>query len=491
MKKLLYLSLSLTAIFVIAIIIAAVLYLQTEKMFWIIILGVAGVIFLFWFTFSLVVQQKIKNRKTRDKEAAFWKMLEKNDIEAQKKRQAKLEAIKKQQEKEKKQLFEQQKSVYNDFLNYIHTSDSTIRNLENDERICKIVKNFFKQNTDCLMFPFLDAILPKEYKNITLIDKYQKLDHSLTFFNEAELTSSSTYLFLNNHAIDITSDGLSNFLTYLYRMANLQNYLQNTYTIDKIQKYYALVDVLLNSLISTGLIQKDFSSKTACLIFFVEQQNKLIAEKFQNEIMVRYNLSFPHNILDLATSLLKVDVSFPIEEIILYGSCLFHPYESRLTVLGSHLVEFYNLSKQIKQENYIRSLEKFDDTTETVLTIDDLNLMSGFEFESFVTDLFTKMGYKAITTKKSGDQGVDVLAEKNGITIAIQTKCYNQPVGNKAVQEIVAGMKYYNAQKGLVATNNNFTPSAKKLAEANGITLWNGETLLYKSQTVHDDFTNN
>ena len=142
-----------------------------------------------------------------------------------------------------------------------------------------------------------------------------------------------------------------------------------------------------------------------------------------------------------------------------------------------------NFIDKVTQENYIRELESYDDSEEKQWSLVDLKLMSGYEFEDFIAELFRRWGYQTSTTKKSGDQGVDVLAEKNGELIAIQTKCYTHPVGNKAVQEIVAGLKFYHAKIGLVVTNSCFTSSAKELAEANNIVLWDGVTVLEKKNT--------
>ena len=92
--------------------------------------------------------------------------------------------------------------------------------------------------------------------------------------------------------------------------------------------------------------------------------------------------------------------------------------------------------------------------------------------------MFKKMGYDAFTTKKSGDQGVDVIAKKGMITIAIQTKCYpNSVVGNAAVQEVVAGMSLYNAEKAMVITNSTYTASAFELANSNNVELWDKNDL--------------
>lgn len=116
-------------------------------------------------------------------------------------------------------------------------------------------------------------------------------------------------------------------------------------------------------------------------------------------------------------------------------------------------------------------------------TMDDIDLMTGTEFEEFIAKLFNSMGYYSSTTKASGDQGIDVIAEKNGIKYGIQAKCYSGAVGNSAVQEAAAGKQFYGCDKVIVVTNNSFTKSAIKLAEANGVILWDrfilSEKLIY------------
>ena len=71
--------------------------------------------------------------------------------------------------------------------------------------------------------------------------------------------------------------------------------------------------------------------------------------------------------------------------------------------------------------------------------------MEGHEFEYFCADLLEKRGFEEVeVTKGSGDYGVDILAEKDGVTYAIQCKRYDGPVGVKAVQEAYAGRDYYD-----------------------------------------------
>ena len=75
-------------------------------------------------------------------------------------------------------------------------------------------------------------------------------------------------------------------------------------------------------------------------------------------------------------------------------------------------------------------------------------------------------------TKGSGDYGVDILAEKDGVTYAIQCKRYEEAVGVKAVQEAYAGREYYDRMVGAVMTNQYFTEPAVQAAKKLKILLW-------------------
>ena len=74
-------------------------------------------------------------------------------------------------------------------------------------------------------------------------------------------------------------------------------------------------------------------------------------------------------------------------------------------------------------------------------------------------------GWSATLTPQTGDQGVDILARKNDISLAIQCKNYRTPIGNSAVQEVHAGMTFYEADIGVVVSLSGYTPSATQLAK--------------------------
>lgn len=98
--------------------------------------------------------------------------------------------------------------------------------------------------------------------------------------------------------------------------------------------------------------------------------------------------------------------------------------------------------------------------------------LDGHEFEHWVADALTRYGWKAEVTRGSGDQGLDVIAEKKGKRVGLQCKLYGGPVGNKAVQEAHAGKVYYGVDAVGVLTNASFTPSATALAAVTGVKLF-------------------
>ena len=101
--------------------------------------------------------------------------------------------------------------------------------------------------------------------------------------------------------------------------------------------------------------------------------------------------------------------------------------------------------------------------------------MDGHEFEYFCADLLEQRGFVEVeVTRGSGDYGIDILAEKDGVTYAVQCKRYTAPVGVKAIQEAYAGRDYYDRMVGAVMTNQYFTTPAVEAAKKLKILLWDG-----------------
>ena len=103
---------------------------------------------------------------------------------------------------------------------------------------------------------------------------------------------------------------------------------------------------------------------------------------------------------------------------------------------------------------------------------EDVDNMSGLEYEQYCKDLFELNGWDVIETPKSGDQGVDLVGVVGDVRLCIQCKRYSKPVGNSAVQQVSAGKVHYNGTHAAVVTNAGFTSAARSLAESTEVILW-------------------
>ncbi len=108
----------------------------------------------------------------------------------------------------------------------------------------------------------------------------------------------------------------------------------------------------------------------------------------------------------------------------------------------------------------------------------EIDLMEGHEFEQYCAGLLEEHGFEEVeVTRGSGDFGVDVLAQREGISYAIQCKRYDGPVGVHAVQEVYAGRDFYDCMVGVVMTNQYFTAPAVEVAQKLKILLWDRDYL--------------
>jgi len=158
----------------------------------------------------------------------------------------------------------------------------------------------------------------------------------------------------------------------------------------------------------------------------------------------------------------------------------------------------YFLNKVVTRSFDEKELDRFtlyNDATKSELTtiIDDIvaakqleveqvmkfsDDMDPHHYEQFCALLTRKCGWDANTTSSSGDQGADIVACKAGHTLVIQCKKYGKPVGNKAVQEVIAAREFMQADSAAVVSNSTYTKSAKALAHAGEVHLWHHVDLL-------------
>ena len=111
---------------------------------------------------------------------------------------------------------------------------------------------------------------------------------------------------------------------------------------------------------------------------------------------------------------------------------------------------------------------------------EDVERMTGTEFEDFLGQLFAKMGYSVRNTPATGDQGGDLILTEpaSNRRVVVQAKRSGRPVGNRAVQEVLGAIAYYGCSAGIVITNGDFTAAALSLAaKEKRLEMWNGSKL--------------
>lgn len=107
--------------------------------------------------------------------------------------------------------------------------------------------------------------------------------------------------------------------------------------------------------------------------------------------------------------------------------------------------------------HFKRSIVKYESELDFKLN-DGLQELAktGLDFEILVATALQKFGWNTLTTAATGDQGVDIVAERNAMRVAVQCKYYKGSVGNKSVQEVVAGMQYLGTERAVVITTGNY-----------------------------------
>lgn len=132
---------------------------------------------------------------------------------------------------------------------------------------------------------------------------------------------------------------------------------------------------------------------------------------------------------------------------------------------------------------YFSNYEKVRNVIDEVTYIYQANVSNfskeilSIEYEQFITKALENHGWDARQTATTGDQGIDVIAKKNGIKMVIQCKLYSQPVGNAAIQEAISGKVFEQADLAAVVSNATFTKSAQQLATSAGVLLLHHEQL--------------
>jgi restriction system protein len=130
--------------------------------------------------------------------------------------------------------------------------------------------------------------------------------------------------------------------------------------------------------------------------------------------------------------------------------------------------------------------KRFVDHEDLLGSMNDVpNLMdlNPYQFETLVTNLFTRMGLDAKQTRSSRDGGVDCVAFDTrpivGGKVVIQAKRYKNTVGVSAVRDLYGTMMNEGANKGILVTTKSYGPDAYEFSKDKPIELIDGGGLIY------------
>ncbi|MER7772872.1 restriction endonuclease [Kitasatospora sp. NPDC096140] len=112
----------------------------------------------------------------------------------------------------------------------------------------------------------------------------------------------------------------------------------------------------------------------------------------------------------------------------------------------------------------------------------DLFEMDPLDFEDLIAELFRLRGFRVMTTARSGDVGVDVVAEDldpvTGGKIVIQAKRYKKTVPPTAVRDLESTVRHHGAIKGILVTTAGFGRGSYSYIEGKPLTLVSGPELV-------------
>jgi restriction system protein len=104
------------------------------------------------------------------------------------------------------------------------------------------------------------------------------------------------------------------------------------------------------------------------------------------------------------------------------------------------------------------------------------------EFESFVQNLFTNMGYETDQFRASGDGGIDCMAYKRDpvapMKIAVQAKLYTKTVSPTHVRDLYGTMQHEGATLGIMITTSGYGPGSVEFANGKPLHLIDGTGLM-------------
>ena len=135
------------------------------------------------------------------------------------------------------------------------------------------------------------------------------------------------------------------------------------------------------------------------------------------------------------------------------------------------VISYYANDRSSKEEKLLRdgikcieniTDEYFQNNKNKFLYTDEQSTWQQYELMCY--SILKSENWNVSLTDGGADFGVDLIAVKNNLKVAIQCKKHTNTVGIKAIQEVFWGGNYYECSKMVVCSNVGYSKNVKKLA---------------------------
>lgn len=369
--------------------------------------------------------------------------------------------------------------------------DTYIDAYSKNEVLCTIINNYVSSNSISIC-PLEYAFLPLKLKKLSIDGSSKIIALPNTTYKEKSANNESAYSkMLCRYNASLLAENQTSARTAYYIRDSIFVDESKTITapVNDVVSFSRIYELYMAVQNQNIIPKTDDKFSYYAFLFLVYMAQKHLTGNKTIEQLDNYCLSIDDD-LHIIERLHENDVEdASITSIMIGVNSIRYDYCEFLNIAMPEVsASVERTLRTLKEKEKIERLKEpnYNSKNQSRITISDIDLMSGQEFEQFVSSLFNKLGYETSVTKSSGDQGIDVVATKGTTVIAIQAKCYSKPVGNHAIMEAVAGSKYYKANKTIVVTNSVFTKSARELAIANGVVLWDRVVLKEKIDEINE-----
>ncbi|MDM8549386.1 restriction endonuclease [Desulfobacterales bacterium HSG2] len=154
--------------------------------------------------------------------------------------------------------------------------------------------------------------------------------------------------------------------------------------------------------------------------------------------------------------------------------------------INAVILKLFNLLSQLKsfnKEKLQNIITEFNSDQKKLLR-EKISSMNPYAFELLINELLKSMGYESITTQKSGDMGIDIVAAVSigitNFTEVVQVKRQQANIHRPVLDQLRGSLHYQNASRGTIITSGGFSKGCKASATLPGvppISLIDGEEL--------------